>query len=56
MQTEKIRGEMKLNLELANKIWTVNQWIQWAVRNRVGLIIEDGHVVGWENRPQRFTL
>ena len=56
MQTEKIRGEQKLDLELANRTWTVNDWIRWSVRNRVGLIIEGGQVVGWEQRPQRYTV
>ena len=56
MQTEKIRGEQKLDLELANKIWTVNEWIRWAIRNRKGLILEGGKVVGWEDRPQRYKI
>jgi len=54
MKTEKLRGEQKLDLEQANIQWTVNRWDKWRLRNHVGLILEDGKVTGWEDKPTRY--
>ena len=54
MKTEKIRGNQAMDLEIANITWTVGEWQKWALRNNVGLILEDGRVVGWDEEPKRW--
>ena len=54
MKTEKIRGNQKADLDLANIQWTVARWQKWALENHVGVILEDGKVTGWESEPQRW--
>ena len=54
MKEEKLSGVLGLDLELANVQWTTNEWIRWCVRNNVGVILEDGRVTGWEDRPKRY--
>lgn len=54
MKTEKIRGNQKADLDLANIQWTVARWQKWALENNVGVILEDGKVTGWESEPQRW--
>lgn len=54
MDKEKLRGEQKLELEQANMEWSVNTWDKWRLRNKVGLILEDGKVTGWDSAPIRY--
>lgn len=54
MREEKIKGVQELDLHLANTIWTVTQWMNWAWKNNVGVILEDGKVTGWDLREKRF--
>ena len=54
MRTEKLKGVQTLDLELANIQWTTTKWESWCANNQVGLIIEDGRVTGWEDRPKRY--
>lgn len=51
MRTETIKQGVKLDMELAWHQWTVSEWIRFCVRNNLGIIIEDGRVVGYETRP-----
>ena len=54
MKNNQLKGVQKLDLEMANVQWNVNKWQLWTIRNNVGLILEDGKVVGWEVKPERF--
>ena len=54
MKEEKLRGSIAMDLEIANVNWTVSKWIKWTLQNKVGLILEDGRVVGWDTKPERF--
>lgn len=54
MKENKLKGVNKLDLEMANLQWTANQWQLWAIKNNVGLILEDGRVTGWEEKPRRW--
>ena len=54
MKNNQLKGVQKLDLEIANVQWNVNKWQMWAIRNNVGLILEDGRVTGWEVKPERF--
>ena len=54
MKENKLKGVQKLDLEMANLQWSTNQWQMWTIKNNVGLILEDGRVTGWEEKPQRF--
>ena len=54
MKEEKLKGAIGMDLELANVQWSTNEWIRWSIRNNVGLILEDGRVTGWEDKPKRW--
>lgn len=56
MYEEKLRGEEKLDMERREIEWTVNRWDKWRLRNRVGLVIEDGHVTGYEPKEVRYHI
>jgi len=51
MRTEQIKQGVKLDMELWWRNWTVSEWIRFCVRNNIGIIIEDGKIVGYESRP-----
>lgn len=53
MKEERLKGVQKLDLDLANTIWTTNEWIKWCLHNNVGIIIEDGRVTGWDHKEKR---
>ena len=54
MKSETIRGNQYMDLELANIQWSTTQWQAWCARNNVGVILEDGRVTGWEEKPKRW--
>jgi len=56
MKTEKIRGSQAMDLKIANVLWTVTEWQNWADRNHVGLILEDGKVTGYEEKPKAWHI
>lgn len=51
MKTQKMGSNLKADFQLANAEWTVSQWIRWCLRNNVGIVIEDGKVTGYEEKP-----
>ena len=53
MREEKIKGVKRLDLDLANTLWSVTKWQNWTWRNNVGIIIEDGRVTGWDHEEKR---
>ena len=54
MKSESIRGNQAMDLELANVQWSTTQWQLWCAKNNVGVILEDGRVTGWEERPKTW--
>lgn len=41
-----------LDLSLDEKIMSLNDWDLWRIRNNKALVIEDGHVTGWEDKAK----
>ena len=54
MREKELETGQKLDLQLANTIWTTNEWIRFCVRNNVGITIEDGKVTGFESNPIKY--
>ena len=56
MKEQKMRGSLKADFQLANAQWTVGHWQKWCIRNNVGLVIEDGKVTGYEEKPKTVKM
>lgn len=56
MRELKIRGSQAMDIQIASVMWTVTEWENWADKNNVGLILEDGKVTGFEEKPKRWHI
>ena len=54
MREVTLKGIEKAELQMMNNTMTVLQWLKYCIRNKVGLIIEDGKVVGLETKPVTY--
>lgn len=54
MREIKLKGIEKAELQLMNAQLSVRQWENWAWKNNVDLIIENGKVTGLEAKPIIF--
>lgn len=56
MNTQKLRGSAKMDLQIRNTQWSVTEWQNWCDKHNMSLILEDGKVVGYESKPERWHV
>lgn len=56
MNTQKLRGSAKMDLQIRNTQWSVTEWQNWCDKHNMSLILEDGKVAGYESKPERWHV